>query len=265
MKKALTLLGILAVVGVANATVRVFMTSSADPYGLLDNANHGVATTSTVDAGGSDSNTWDYYSPGGGNGPLVVGTFPPTGYVQPNPLMIPQGGFAYIWLQFQNEPTATINGLAIELRDPSTGLPANWLATTYYLANNKLTLNSKRWDGTATPPNYPEWHNNPQTFVSVTAYGIANTFGVNESQMWGGNLHGRIALLGAVEAAPLPPEQGGGYPAWGVGFEIHITNLNYSDTTLPLPDYSGVGNFFFVPEPTSLLLIGLAGLLIRRR
>jgi hypothetical protein len=262
MKKALTLLGILAVVGVANATVRVFMTSSADPYGLESNANHGIPTVSTVTPEGSDSNTWDYYTPSGGAGPLRVGTYPPTNYVQPNPLMIPEGGFAYIWLQFQNEPAATINGLAIEIRDPSTGLPANYMAPTYYVANNKLTIGSKRWDGTCTPPDYPEWKgNNPQTFVSVTAWGIQNLFAANPSQLWGGNAHGRIALLGALDPAMFE----GGFPAYGVGFELRITNLNYSDTAIPLPDYSGVSNLFFVPEPTSLLLIGLAGLLIRRR
>jgi hypothetical protein len=257
MKKALTLLGILAVVGVANATVRVFVTSSSDPYGLENPANHMTPTVSSVDAGGSDFNTYDYYSPGFGPGPLRVGAFPPSASpagTDGSPIQIPSGGFGYIWLQYQSEPAAKINGLNVLITDPSSpdGLAHN-VYTTYYLCNNVFTTGNKRWDGTATPPGYPEWHNNTQTMVAVTAYGIKNLVPVLGEQFWSGAAAGRIALLGAVDA-----------PSDGSIYHVDITLINYADTAMPTPSVTG-GVFQFVPEPTSLLLLGLAGLLIRRR
>jgi hypothetical protein len=251
MKKVLTLLTVLALVGTASATVRVFVTTSSDAgnYGLENDANHMVPTVSTVIAAGDSTNGIDYADYYGVPGPLRPAAYPPANAPSGDlvtPVPIADGDFAYIWLQFQNEPKGSkINGLTVEI----TGGP---VSTTYYLCNNLQSYPAiavKRWDGTATPPGYPEWHNNPQTMVGVTAYGIQN-FGTSKpDQLWDGT--GRIALLGAVEAA-----------ADGTVFNVAITNINYSAGVTPT--VAG-GVFQFLPEPTSLLLMSLAGLLIRRR
>jgi hypothetical protein len=258
MRKALALLGVLAVVGVASATVRLFVTSSSDPYGLENNANHATPTVSSVDAGGSNFNTYDYYSPDFGPGPLRPGAYPPSASpsgTDASPVQIPAGSWGYIWLQFQNEPAgAHIPELVVLITDPSSpdGLAHN-VYTTYYLCNNVGTTGNKRWNGTATPPGYPEWHNNQETMVAVTAYGIKNLVPALPEQLWSGSALGRIALLGAVDA-----------PADGSIYHIDITLLGYTDTTMPTPSVAG-GVFQFAPEPTSLILLGLTGLLIRRR
>ncbi len=248
MKKVLTLLAVLAVVGVANATVRVFVTTSSDGYGLETPANHMTPTASTVYANGVNANAYDYGDYyGNPPGILRPGPFPPGNAPSgdlASPVQIAEGDWAYIWLQFQNEPKgAKINGLQVTI----TGGP---VSTTYYLCNNMNALNAnKRWDGTATPPGYPEWHNNPQTMVAITAYGLVNSAQAANWNLW--DTVNRIALLGAVEAA-----------ADGTVYNIDITNISYASP--PNPSVSG-GVFQFVPEPASLLLMGLAGLLIRRR
>ncbi len=248
MKKVLTLLAVLAVVSCASATVRVFVTTSSAGFGLENNANHMIPTVSTVLADGTNLNTYDYYDAYGNPGPLRPGLYPPSASPSGTdvaPVAIADGDFAYVWLQFQSEPGgANINGLNIAVAEPGT-------SATYYLLNNKNTIGQKRWDGTATPPGYPEWHNNPQTFVAVTAYGISNLVGANANQLWSGSAAGRIALLGAIEA-----------PADGSIYHLDVIQVNYAN--FPNPTMAG-GVFQFVPEPTSLLLMGLAGLLIRRR
>ena len=119
MKKALTLLAILAVVGTASATVRVFVTTSSDGYGLENPANHMVPTISSVDADGNSINGYDYQDYYGVPGPLRPGAFPPgdapSGDLA-NPVQILDGDWAYIWLQFQNEAKgAKINGLQVTI------------------------------------------------------------------------------------------------------------------------------------------------------
>jgi len=249
MKKALTLLAILAVVGTASATVRVFVTTSSDGYGLENPANHMVPTISSVDADGNSINGYDYQDYYGVPGPLRPGPFPPVDAPSgdlANPVQILDGDWAYIWLQFQNEAKgAKINGLQVTI----SGGP---VSTTYYLCNNLDSLpgqTGKRWDGTATPPGYPEWHNNPQTMVAITAEGLTNSAADSARNLYAGAT--RIGLLGAVEA-----------PYDGATLTIDITNISYAAGT---PGGLAGGVFQFVPEPTSLLLMGLAGLLIRRR
>lgn len=263
MKKLVTILAMLALVGTASATVRVFVTPYPDqPYGLENHANAFIPTISTVYANGDFENGYDYADYYFNPGPIRPGTFPPvdapSGTCE-DPVEIPEGGFAYIWLQFQSEPKgAKINGLMVEISFCGTGVVPEsvenpgpgQIYTNYYLCNNLgMVTPNKRWDGTATPPLYPEWHNNPQTMVAITAYGLQN---VASAALW--NLYdptNRIYLLGAVAA-----------PYDGAKYEINITNISYA--TPPNPTVAG-GAFQFLPEPTSLLLMGLAGLLIRRR
>jgi hypothetical protein len=197
MKYAMVVLALLAATTGAQATVRVFVTSSSSGYGLEDNANAFTPTVSTVTTDGRNLNTYDYYADYYGSpGPIRVGTFPPADApsgTTGNPILIPPNEFAYIWLQFQNEPAgAYINMLQISVT-------AGPVSTTYYLCNNSNTLGTKRWDGTATPPDYPEWHNNPQTMVAVTAYGIQNLSANAPGLLYRGGAS-RITLLGALAA-----------------------------------------------------------------
>jgi hypothetical protein len=253
MKKAMCLFGMLAMVASASATVRVFVTGSDSGYGLENNANAFIPTVSTVTADFQNLNTYDYYTSSGGAGPIRPGTYPPTDAPSGtlgSPVMI-DSGFAYVWLQFQSEPAgANINGLIVEIDHAGTTTPAADITSAWYLCNNKNTLGTKRWDGEATPPGYPEWTNNPQSFVAITASGITNLLAATPSQLWGGGA-ARIALLGAIEV-----------PFDGAEYEIRIPLINYASGTTPTLTS---GFFTFTPEPTSLLLLGLAGLLVRRR
>jgi hypothetical protein len=264
MKKVLCLAVMLAMVATASATVRVFITSSASGFGLENNANAFTPTVSTVLADGTSTNGIDYADYYGVAGPLRPGTYPPVGAPSGDvttPVAVDPGAFAYVWLQFQNEPKAAkINGLLLNIHEvgqppadpnnPSTLPPG--LTYAWYLSNNLQSspgIAVKRWDGTATPPGYPEWHNNPQTGVAITSYGIQN-FGTSKpDQLFDGTT--RIALLGAITA-----------PFDGKKYQIDVALCNYS--VPPNPSVAG-GVFQFTPEPASLLLMSLAGLLLRRR
>lgn len=255
MRKIVTVLALLALVATASATVRVFVTKSCDGYGLEDNANAFTPTVSTVYANGVNENTFDYEDYDGVPGPLRPGAYPPidspAGTCDAPVDITPPGQFAYIWLQFQSEPAgAKINGLAITIRECGSTDPSTKVSTTYYLCNNVNLTGNKRWDGAATPPGYPEFHNNPQTMVAITAYGIKNLNPVLAEQLWSGGTK-RMALLGSIQA-----------PFDNTTYEILITNISYASP--PNPSVAG-GAFRFTPEPASLLLMGLAGLLIRRR
>jgi hypothetical protein len=258
MKKVVTILALLAMVSTASATVRVFVTTSSDGYGLETPANHAIPTISTVYANDAYSNAYDYADyyltvPG----PIRPGPFPPgnspSGTIA-NPVGLvpdlPNPDFAYIWLQFQNEPKGSkIVGLTVEIREAGSTVPATDVATTYYVCNNLNTqLAVRRWNGTATPTGYPEWHNNPQTMVNVTAYGLQNLGTAALWNLW--DPTNRIALLGAIENNLTNKI-----------YEINITNIQYAVE----PNPSVAGGVFQMPEPASLLLLGLAGLLIRRR
>ena len=257
MRKIVTVLALLALVVTANATVRVFVTKSCDPYGLENDANAFVPTISTVYANGVNVNGYDYEDYYTNPGPIRPGAYPPanspSGTCLDPVVITPEGQFGYIWLQFQSEPNlSAINGLQITISECGATEPSAKVYTTYYVCNNKNgPLGVKRWDGTATPPLYPEWNgNNPQTMVAIQAYGIQNKNADLAWNLWKGGTY-RIALLGAVSA-----------DFDGTIYTIDITNISYG--TPPNPSVSG-GAFQFFPEPASLLLMGLAGLLIRRR
>jgi len=265
MKKTVTILALLALVATANATVRVFVTTSSDGYGLETPANHMIPTISTVYANGVDENGYDYADYYGVPGPIRPGTYPadaaPSGTLA-NPIEILEGDWAYIWLQFQEEAkSAKINGLQIAILDSTLTwdpnnpepLPAG-MTTTYYLCNNMgMPAPAKRWDGTATPPNYPEWHNNnPQVGVAVNAYGLQNLAADAPWDLYKGGT-ARMALLGAIDVSTFDPTK---------VYQIFLPQVNY---LAGQPTGMAAGYFKFVPEPASLMLLGLAGLLIRRR
>lgn len=256
MKKALCLVVMLAMVASASATVRVFITSSAGGLGLENPANAFVPTISTVYSNGLNENAYDYSDYYGAPGPIRPGDFPavdaPSGTADtPVQVNVGEGQFAYVWLQFQDEVKGSkINGLLVRVSEVGSSDPASNLTYNWYLCNNMgLPQPTKRWDGNATPPAYPEWHNNPQTLVAITAYGLQNTALDAPWNLWDGT--GRYALLGAINGEADMKK-----------YEISIINISYASGT---PNGLAGGVFQFVPEPASLLLMGLAGLLLRRR
>ena len=257
MKKALCVVAVLALATVASGTVRIFVTSSGDLYGLENPANAFIPTVSTVFANGVNVNGFDYWADYDGTlpGPIRPGSYPPanapTGTAA-NPVEIQPGDFAYVWLQFQSEPAgAKINWLSnITVREYGMTVPAA-VTTNWYLCNNTSNvIGDKRWDGTATPPDYPEWHGNPQICVAITAYGLKNLFADLPWNLWKGG-PARMALLGAVQA-----------PADGTTYELHLQEICYFNG--PTPSVT-TGFFQFVPEPASWLLLALAAALPRRR
>lgn len=233
----------------AAADVRVFVTPAQAGYGLTDPALAFTPTLSTVLPTGEDINPYDFYY-------YTCDSYPPVDAPsggRTDPVWLAGDDFGYVWLQFRGEPKGCrINGLQITIREVGQAEPAADIASCWYVLNGGFR---KRWDGPATPPDYPEWHNNPQSLGCTTAGGIVNLgddgpmlFKSQGSSGW--NRTG-VALLGTVSDLSAM-----------VKYEILITGISYA--TGETPEVSG-GVFGLLPEPTSLMLLALAGLVIRRR
>jgi hypothetical protein len=246
-------LAVLASAVGAMANLRVFVTPAAAGYGLtpLTADNMYIPTFGGYDyTNGGPAGAPEY------NG-FRLGSVPPADYpsgTAGQPTVSAANDF-YIWAQFQDIPLATdlgVNGITITITGGSL------LNVAYYLMDNHLSSPAfKRWDGSVTP-GAPELKQNPQSLVAVTGGGIWKVNGDVEPnvnmQKWQASLpteaQTSITLLGAVKI----PE--------GHVYQIQITNIGYQSTTTPLgaPAY-----FKALPEPASLLLVGLAALLLRRR
>jgi hypothetical protein len=226
-----------------------------------------IPTISQVYAVGQttcDLNAYDYVDAAGNPGPLRPGTFPPSNSPSgelADPVQLPPGDFAYIWVQFQNESlSAKMNALQVVVlesnsawdRNNPSPLPAG-VQTTYYVCNNMSNeIGAKRWDSNATPPDYPEWRNNQQDMVAIVAYGLKNLPSDAPWNLYKGGTS-RIALLGAIEA-----------PADGRVYHLFIPPG--ACTFMPTYEPLVAGGYCqFLPEPASVLLLAAAALLIRRR
>jgi hypothetical protein len=265
MKSTLCLVVVLSCALTASAVDgRLFITSWDEGYGWTDPSVACTATHSEVDLDGNNYNAKDYYY---GYGPYVVDSYPPAdhpGHPMDSPLELFtfDGSGAYLWLQFdESAPKGmNINGLQIEVKEASTGLLADGFApVTYYLANDIGAYpGRKRWDGPATAPDYPEFSgNNPQVLVAVTAYGLKKTFPPTPDQYFSGQAGGNIALLGSICLNDLDPIN---------YFYIEITDINLTEGETSADDW--LAHTYFgvdIPEPASVLLLGLAGLVLRRR
>ena len=258
----------------ADADVRVFVTSSAAGYGLnlLGPQGDGTGTDplhedwpidpfrptySTVYSNNFNEYAYDYYY-----AYYRVAAYPPidapSGTVD-NPILIDAaaGEWAYIWFQFRDEPKlAHLNGLIVRVSEAGSWDPASSVVPTWYVQNDMGGLGWKRWDGSATPPGYPEWHLNPQTMLAIDAAGISNA-GDQPVNMFdnqavnGAHLTG-VALLGALNA---PPGE--------TLYELRIDEIGYSQP--PYPSIAESCFFRIVPEPAGVLLVAVVALRSRRQ
>jgi hypothetical protein len=270
---------LLALAAIATATawgvadVRVFVTSSASGCGLdlLGPQGDGTGidpehedwpidpfrpTYSTVDSNGNTDYAWDYYY-----AYYRVAAYPPIDApsgTADDPILIDAsaGNWAYVWFQFRKEPYNKVN--FIELRASPAGHPNDPtpdLEPTYYLQNDRWGYGKARWDGSATPPDYPEWHGNPQTMLANFFAGIQNLYDdpvlMFDNQRVDGSLRTGVALLGAFSGL-----------ASDTVYEYRITLFSYA--WFPQPVIGESAFFKIVPEPRAIFLLAVAALRRRR-
>lgn len=267
MKKAIVLLAVLGLVVAANADVRIFFTSSTSAYGIANPANALTPSFGLgLDAASEDAD-------GNPVTPALAVTQFPTYSTEVPTVDAAKGEFVYIWVQFYSTGTAPAptalptNGTLFSATLSTQGSPAD---VAWYRVDNANYDGKLRWQGAATAPDYPEFSNTSmQNLSAVTAYGILNNGTANASQLWSGGANngttGRIALLGAIKPSLAD-----------AGLDLGITIPTESGTGAPLVAYRSPtagsypvttisGMYHVIPEPASMLLLGLAGLLIRRR
>jgi hypothetical protein len=254
MKKALVLIAILATVTAANATVRIFFTNASEGYGLTDAS---LAQTVSVFDDSIYPGVYDDYE-------YAVSAFPPAGY---NTLATAEPGeLVYVWLRFESDTNgAKINGLHLGT-DAGAGL------TFYKMQGYK----AKRWQN----EDNNELAMNPSVMKAVTTDGIVNSKGATDDPLYDNTT--RTTLLGAMVheggfANLVLADLGLSYdglprPSLTFGFPVDMNGnpLQEEINTFPDPEPSPDATWTttypnLAPEPASLLLLGLAGLVLRRR
>ncbi len=261
-----------ALVSTAWTDVRFFFTSSASPYGIMNPANALTPSFGLgLDAASEDADG-NPVTPA-----LAVAQFPTYSTAVPT-VDITKGEFVYVWMQLysvggyptfpQTAPSTCLatGGVLFSATLTATGNPDK---VAWYRVDNANSDGRLRWQGAATPPDYPEFaHATMQSLTAVTAYGIKNASTADPSQLWSGGANGtgRIALLGAIKPSQageftivIPLEAGTGLPL--LAYRGHVSGSDYASYSV-LPVF---GTYHVIPEPASMLLLGLAGLLIRRR
>lgn len=251
----------------ALSEVRIFFTSSVQPYGLTKPMNAlGPSFGAGLDAATEDAD---------GNPvdpPLQVAAFPTYSTAIPY-VDVAQGDFVYVWVQLYstgavgtptNLPTAgTLFSMTLSVQ----GNPSD---VAWYCVNNSNGDGRKRWEGAATPPDYPEFSNKlMQNLSAVTAYGIKNSSTADPTQLWSGGSNngttGRIALLGAIKPSLADEGRFGITVALEQGTGAPLVAYR-PPTGSPYPVTTVSGQYEVFPaEPASVALLGLAVLMLRRR
>lgn len=231
MNRILAIAATLASFTSARAVVQIFFTNSAAGYGLTDPS---LAFEPTAFAQ-TDAASYQ------------VAAFPPLDAWGDIPAIdYPGGQFAYIWARFSDEPNGRrIQGLHLDLDDS----PAD---VAYYIMDDISGENgAKRWDGAYTPPNAPQFCQDPQILAAVTAVGIANRPGTDDNWNLYDNVT-RTALLGAVRYDNVGL-RGGTLGSLGLVFAGGIAGS------------AMFGQALWWPEPATLPLLLIAALASRRR
>lgn len=237
MKNALCVIAMLAVVASASATVEFFFSSMADPYGLKNPAMAGKATN------GNGTDYSDGYALDGIPAPEFGGV----------DAVVAENDWAYIWGRFRNETNGRkVNGIAISV----TGAPAGVGNIAWYRQDNtqdwNLPVQNTRWDG-----ELEVFYFNPAALVAINAGGVSviptnNDTTKSNMYYYDSTTKTGTFLLGAVKRPAGVAE---------LTFAFGPIPVNYNSP----PNPTVVAMNKVIPEPASLLLIGLAGLFLRRR
>jgi len=234
----------------AVASIDFFFTSSADPYGL---ATPSLAFKHSFNDGYDLNHGYELAKVGGAY------AVPPYGSLGDITIDLndPNAPFVYIWARFNNEPAPSqvgaLNGILIRINGAYTGGGIeNGKIAFYQLDNRGISPPAnKKWDG---DPDI--FYNNPTGLIAITASGQRNVTADQPYNLYIGGSH-RVFLLGAARA--IAPGQ----------MTIEVTATNYSGTpTNPQPDPpvpAYLNKVIVIPEPASLMLLALAGLVLRRR
>lgn len=227
MPRALALVALLGVVAATSADLDIFFTPASAGYGLTDPSFDFKPTEGT-------QRDLDFYALKGGHTPPVPSDVP-TAF---------PGETVYLWLHFDGDVGNEIESLDLNVTGSAT-VDDN----AYYVVDDQKIWFDKRWDGAYTLPSVPEFKKNPQVLVSVTAWGIQNKPGPD--LLW--NFDEHTALLGAFRFSSVGTaiaEPG----SLGLWYRFVPRKVPFSTTGINI-----------IPEPASLMLLGLAGLVIRRR
>jgi len=271
MKKAIVLVAVLGLVAMANADVRIFFTKGGTGTGITNPAMAFLPTGGL----GNDGQITDPDSGDVSPGAYYLTGAPPAYTTDIPTVDATLGEFVYVWLQFYTVGTVPqfdehgnpIGGASTYLPNNGVLFSASMESTNanqqfaWYKYDNsnpdELGGNSYRWDNSAD-----QLTGSTVAFTAVQGTGIKNATAasLNFGQQ------SRTALLGAIK--PSTDALGlqsmtalldnYGLPAFA--FKISTVNGGAGYSVLPT-----FGQYNVIPEPASMLLLGLAGLLIRRR
>jgi len=258
MKKAVCLVALLAFAAVASANVQFFFThGTADPWGLSGNDYFGTPVPGFDVFAPTSGTLSDWYYGGyllkDQGTTAVLDDVPLTSAINPVVTLNP-GEFAYIWIKFDETEATDDKVIGIENWGfQCGGSYDNVDLTSYYMNNNK------RWevDPNAADP-FEQLTANPQQLVNVVQPGIVNKALNDSANLYSAGPVGvnyrHTALMGVVRC-----KEGCYGPLVG-----SLNNL-YLYPTVPPRVTEFLNAIECVPEPASLLLLGLAGLILRRR
>jgi len=285
MKKVLVLVCVLAMVATASATVRIYFTKGLTTTGLADKA-YDMQYTLGGSVWPDGMNGMDVYS---GHWSVAGGTN--AAFAPYNPAAtvctVNPGDTVYVWFQFYGEAASKqVSGIDFytnfAVTDPR--FHGRTMAAAWYLLDDTYAPDpndenqaeypagdgTKRWNGDVSPERFAA--TDRVTLVAASgANGPKNQTGDDLAHLYKGGTSGsnnanRIALLGAMKF----PAKGRTDIAYGTEeYDVQpilggekVAYLGTPSENWPTVTF---GSIHVTPEPAALVLMGLAGLLIRRR